>query len=134
MLKLVPRSEQKNLPDARGCYKLKHYAQMLIIGGVPLAACILVPLIFDPPDWIYAVCIAAGGIWYAIISLVVTDQARAEFLEEEKQSPCPNCGYSLVGLPVLKCPECGIDWSPRKPADNAPSTCNPDTNQPNNTI
>jgi hypothetical protein len=125
MLKLIRQSEQKNLPDPRECFKLKHYIQMLLVGGVPLGLCILVPVILDPRIWIYAISIVLGGTWYGLVALVVTDRAREQFLEqqhlENEQDPCPNCGYYLVGLPEPKCPECGMVWSPWDPLEDSPS-------------
>ena len=32
---------------------------------------------------------------------------------DERDNPCPSCGYSLLGLPsVYKCPECGFEYDP----------------------
>lgn len=35
---------------------------------------------------------------------------------------CPQCGYSLIGLPQSRCPECGLefDWPPPQPPGASP--------------
>jgi hypothetical protein len=51
--------------------------------------------------WWLAMAIACGGI---MIGSMLWRRWRASHVDPPR---CPGCGYSLIGLPSLRCPECG---------------------------
>ena len=73
--------------------------------------------LFDPPNMILIVTFYTGFIWFPLLTCLFT---RDRWLHRcvRKQLTgvqCPTCGYSLIGLSLLKdtpaptvhCPECG---------------------------
>ena len=92
---------------------------------------ILGPLLFLVPAWFVANlvrnplsryvegdvfltwCTVAVFVWNALMFglmaaiVPVMTRARAKRRAHEATLPCPNCGYSLLGLTSERCPECG---------------------------
>jgi len=118
MFKLMSKTKQDTLPDARECFKLKYQVKAWLVGGIPLALCVLLPIFLNSPLWLYAICIVIGGIWLTIAFVYYVDVSRDEYQEEEQRNPCPNCGYSLIGLSIPQCPECGVVFFPFEPPTN----------------
>lgn len=116
MLKLTPRSEVKSLNDS-GAYGCKYQLHLLIFGGIPFGLIAMVPAITNANAWQYTLAIILGAVWYGLVGLVVTDRTRDKHIESEKQHHCPNCGYSLVGITIPQCPECGVVFTNFDPED-----------------
>ncbi len=52
-------------------------------------------------------CVAALGVWIFVWRRAFAKGWRAARGAAPK---CPKCGYSLAGLTLARCPECGSEW------------------------
>jgi rubrerythrin len=100
-------------PHKMSC-KFQLYAQLGMC--IPLFPAVLLPVLLEASLVWYAIWIVIGGALGAVLYLKVLDRSRQA--ELEAKHCCPDCGYSLRGLRIPQCPECGVIFSPWDPDDH----------------
>lgn len=99
-------------------WKFRIVGPLLII--VIMTPAIALPVVFNASllwygIWLGLACVPAG-----LAIAMFADKARADYVQKqsEREHRCPDCGYSLRGLKIPQCPECGVVFSPWNPDDH----------------
>ncbi len=116
MVKLESESSVEDLPNPHSVLGCRGYVQIFIFSGIPFVISGIAPGLLNATMSQYAFSLIVGGLWFAISSLIINDRAKARYRAALKS--CGNCGYSLVGITIPQCPECGVVFFPFEPPTN----------------
>ncbi len=104
-----------------GGLRRERYAVRALIGTLGLGAfAIMLSVWLDTirvPESEYLIAAlllsaAAGSAWFWLSAAVRSSRGRSIVTSDNLVNVnCPACGYSLVGLRELRCPECGADYT-----------------------
>lgn len=68
--------------------------------------------LFDGVEHPHLIWFAVAVLSYAVCFSFVTDHLRKRLHTAFSRHCCSTCGYSLRGLPLPRCPECGTEFDP----------------------
>ncbi|MCZ6654042.1 MAG: HEAT repeat domain-containing protein [Planctomycetota bacterium] len=111
----------------------RHHKWRFIIGAVAVNGMLITTVVFDPFDKIggsvaqiivgalIAIPIAGtiGGLLN--MGLAALKDLLGERPKIQDGTLCPTCGYTIVGLPEPRCPECGNQFTPHDLEASPPS-------------